>query len=154
MVPNVVEVSEFGTTVVRLFPDYADSVVWFRGPVPYEQTKLDARLIADLQSWDASYYAGLNGDYEWRSAGLADQFHADGARLARRLADQIGDDFEVQYDRGESHRRVRGSGAPRNPAAAAAFHQMADAAREEWRSMRQVVEEAARDGHTLEWRAE
>lgn len=147
-------VSEYATTVVRLFPDHAESVIWFSGPVPYERTELDPRLIADLRSWDAAYDAGLNADHDWRTSGLERQFHADGTRLARRLADQIGDDFEVEHDLGESRRRVRGSGPPRNHAAAAAFHAMADAARKDWADLRRSVERAGRDGRTLEWRSD
>jgi esterase/lipase superfamily enzyme len=81
-------VSEYATTVVRLFPDYADSAVWFRSPVPYQKTRLDARLIAELQAWDASYCAGLTCDHEWRTPELAAQFYPEGARVARLVADQ------------------------------------------------------------------
>ncbi|GAB2572056.1 hypothetical protein [Microlunatus antarcticus] len=154
MVRSRVGVSEYATSVVRLFPDYAESVIWFRGPVPYEDTRLDPRLIADLRAWDASYYAGLTADLAWRAAGVEAAFHAEGARLARRLADQIGDDFQVEHDLGESHRRVRGAGPPRNPDAAAAFAELARVARAEWDGRRAVVERARRDGETLEWRAE
>ena len=146
-------VSEYATTVIRLFPDYADSVVWFRSPVPYEETQFDAQLIAELRAWDASYYAGLTSDYEWRTPELAAQFYVEGARLARQVADQVGDDFEVEHDLGETHRRVRGAGPARNPDAAAAFRCLADAARVQRIQLQQVVDEAARDGHTLEWRA-
>ena len=154
MVKGMGAVSEYATTVVRLFPDYADSVIWFRGPVSYEATHLDARLIADLQTWDATYYAGLSSDYSWRTPQLMTQFHAEGARLARRLADQLGDGFLVEYDLGESHRRVRGAGPARNPDAAAAFSRLADAAGEEWAELKQMADQAAKDGHTLEWRAD
>lgn len=147
-------VSEYATSVVRLFPDHAGSVIWFRSPVPYEETRLDPRLIADLRAWDASYYAGLTSSDEWRTPEVGTRFHAAGARLARRLADQIGDDFQVEHDLGESHRRVRAAGPARNPAAAAAFQRLADAAREEWARLRQVVDQAAKDGNTLAWRAD
>jgi hypothetical protein len=124
-------VSEYATTVIRLFPDYAESVIWFSSPVPYEETQLDDRLIADLRTWEASYYAGLSSDLSWRAPGLEARFRADGLELARRLADQIGDDFQVEYDLGWSRRRVRGTGPARNPAAALAFHRLAGNAREE-----------------------
>jgi hypothetical protein len=147
-------VSEYAPSVVRLFPDHAESVIWFQGPVPYEDTRLDPRLVADLQTWDASYYAGLTADYTWRARGVESAFLAEGARLARRLADQIGDDFQVEHDLGEVHRRVRGAGPPRNPEAAAAFAERARVARAEWAGRRAVVERARRNGETLEWRAE
>jgi hypothetical protein len=153
MVKGIGAVSEYATTVVRLFPDYAGSVIWFSTPVPYEETGLDPQLTDDLQAWDASYYAGLDSGYDWRTPKLEARFLAEGARLARRLADQIGDDFQVEHDLGESRRRVRGAGPARNPEPAAAFHRLADAAREEWAQLRQAVDRAAKDGHTLEWRA-
>ena len=147
-------VSEYATTVVRLFPGHAESVIWFSSPVRYEQTHLDERLVVDLQTWEVSYYAGLTPDYSWRTPGLQTRYLAEGVTLARRLADQIGDDFQVEYDVGQSSRRVRGAGPARNPAAAAAFHRLATAAREGWAELRQVVEQAAEDGDTLEWRAD
>jgi len=103
---------------------------------------------------DASYYAGLTSNYEWRTPELETRFQGAGARLARRLADQIGDDFQVEYDLGESHRRIRGAGPARNPDAAAAFHRLAGGAWEEWTQLRQIVDQAAKDESTLEWRAE
>ena len=154
MVRGMGAVSEYATTVVRLFAGHAESVIWFSSPVPYEETQLDIQLIADLQAWEASYYAGLTSDYSWRIPGLGAGFLADGARLARWFADQIGDDFQVEYDVGQSSRRVRGAGPARNPAAAAAFHRLATAARGGWAELRQVVEQAAEDGDTLEWRAD
>lgn len=120
---------EYATTVVRLFPDHARSVLWFSGPVPYEATQLDERLVADLRAWEISFYAGRTRDLAWSSPRLAVQFDVTGVRLARRLADAIGDDFEVEYFAGESRRRVRGAGPALNPAAAAMFQRWADQSR-------------------------
>ncbi len=145
--------SEYATSVVRLFSDYADSVIWFSGPVAYEDTWLEHDLVADLRSWDATYYAGLTSDHEWRSPDAACRYHRAGARLARRVAEQIGDDFQVQYDQGDTHRRARAAGRARNEQAASAFHEMAEQARVEWARMREVVERAKRNGETLYWSA-
>jgi hypothetical protein len=142
-------VSEYATSVIRLFPDHAESVLWFSEPVPYEQTRLDARLVDDLRAWDASYHAGLTPGHAWRSPGLETRFYAEAARLARRVADQVGDEFQVQHDTGDSARRVRGAGPARNPDAAAAFRQLANAAREQGDG----TGRAAPDGHPLQWRA-
>ena len=146
--------SEYATSVVRLFSDYADSVIWLSGPVPYESTRLEPDLVADLRSWDATYYAGLTADHEWRSPAVADRYHAVGARLARRVSEQIGDDFQVQHDQGNRHRRVRAAGPPRNAEAAAAFHAMAEHARAEWTQVRTLVKRARKDGDTLCWTAD
>lgn len=148
------EVDEYATTVVRLFPDYANSVLWFPGPLAYEETRLDAQLIEDLKAWEASYYAGVAPTYSWQNLALEAEFVAEGARLARRLAAEIGDEFQVEHDRsGGRPRRVRGRGPARNPDAAAALHEMARAATAERNEVRRVVDQARRAGQTLEWRA-
>lgn len=146
--------SEYATSVVRLFSDYADSVICFSGPVAYEDTRLEHDLVVDLRSWDATYYAGLTFDDEWRSPDLAGRYYRAGARLARRVAEQTDDDFQVQYDQGDTHRRVRAAGPARNEEAASAFHDMAEHARAECAQMREVVERAKRNGDTLYWSAD
>lgn len=45
--------------LVRLFSDYADSVIWAPYAIEYTDLGLDPELIAELQAWDAAYYAGL-----------------------------------------------------------------------------------------------
>ena len=147
------DVDAYGTSVVRLFSGHAESVVWFSEPVPYAETRLDAALVGDLRAWDAAFHAGLTAEGDWRSPDLAEQQERVGARLARRLADQLGDDFEVEHDLGDDRRRVRAAGPARNPEAAAAFGAMADRARAERARLRAVVERARRDGHTLSWSA-
>lgn len=154
MTRGVGSVSEYASSVVRLFSGWADSVVWFSGPVAYEDTRLDHALVADLRTWDDAYYAGLTSDYDWRDPALAAQYYRAGARLARRVAEQIGDDFEVQHDLGDAHRRVRAAGPARNREAAAAFHEMAEHATTEWAQIRKVVERAESDGDTLYWSAD
>src|SRR5689334_1382975 len=110
--------------VVRLFSGWAESPVWFDGPVAYEDTRLDAELVADLRAWDDGYYAALTPTYAWSSPDLEARYHREGARLARRLADQLGDEFEVEHDLGDARRRVRATGPARNQEAAAAFRAM------------------------------
>ena len=147
-------VDSSATNVVHLFPDYAESVIWLRTPIPYEMTRLDAWLVEALKSWDQSYYAGLTPDLSWRSPGLQAEFLAEGARLARRLADQIGDEFQVQHQLPDGlHRRVRGSGPARNPDAAAAFRRLAEPWSDEEEGPSFTVDQADESGHILEWRA-
>lgn len=143
----------YATSVVRLFPGWADSVVWFPSPVAYADTHLDASLVADLVEWERSFYAGLGPDLSWPSPQLEADFLAVGARLARRLADQIGDEFQVQHDTAAGHRLVRAAGPARNREAEAAFRGFADEALGRWTELRDIVERAERDGHVLEWRA-
>ena len=121
MARGVRPASEYATSVVRLFPDYAGTVIWFIGPIAYGETRLDAGLVADLQAWEASYYAGLTSDYSWRSPDVEAHFNKLGAGLARRLADQIGDQFQVQYAFDEAHRRVSGRRASAQPKGCCCF---------------------------------
>jgi len=141
-------VSEYATSIVLLSPGHTRSVICFSEPVPYAETQLDPPLIAGLRTWGASYSAGLAPDYSWRSPTAEARFWATGARLAQRLADQIGDAFQVQYDVGRTQRRVRGAHPARNPDAAAAFTRMADDARADWARLREVAARAWRDSDT------
>lgn len=135
-------------------PGLCESVIWFMSPVSYEETQLDAELVEDLIDWDRSYYAGLTSERSWRSRALETEFAAAGLRLARRVAAQIGDEFEVEHYAVDGTReRVRGRGPARNPDAASAFRRLAAEANIEWEKMRRVVDQAARAGHPLEWRA-
>lgn len=126
---------EYETSVVRLFVGHANSVIWFSDPVSYEESHLTAGLIGALREWEQSYYAGLDDDFEWRSAELPGRINAEGGKLAQRLAQEVGDDFHVEF-------HEVGATAPwplfhsddvaSNPQAAAAFRARADAARTEW----------------------
>lgn len=134
--------------MVRLSPGHPDGVICFSEPVVYEKTQLDPDLIADLQAWDASYSAGLTPDHSWRSTDAEVDFYAAGASFAQRVADQIGDAFQVEYDVGETQRRVRGAHPARNPEAAATFARMANDARAEWANLREAAAQAWRDRDT------
>ena len=149
------DLSEYSTSVVRLFPDYAGSPVWFSEPVPYEVSRLSGDLVRDLQVWEESYYRGLHKEFAWRSDAMRSAFTVEGKRLARWLADELGDEFSVEYDNPamSGKHRVRGSGPPRNPAAAAAFRQLANDAQAEHDRIRRIADQARREGGTLEWRA-
>jgi hypothetical protein len=144
---------EYATSAVRLFSGWADSPIWFRGPIAYEDTQLHDSLVADLRAWDSSYYAALTSDYDWADPDDATRYYRAGARLARRLAEQIGDDFQVEHDLGDTHHRVRAPGPALNPKAAAAFHEMADRASADHAHMRQAVERARASGDVLYWSA-
>lgn len=73
-----------GETVVRLFPDYANTVLWFPYPVDYADSRLDDDLVADLRDWEDSYDAGRD-KYRWRSRELERAFESRGVLLAPGL---------------------------------------------------------------------
>ncbi|MEO9248343.1 hypothetical protein ABDK96_11680 [Citricoccus nitrophenolicus] len=122
--------SEGRPLMVRMFPDYADTVVWFGGPVQYDVSGLTEGLVRALEDWEQSYYDSLTTDENWKSAEVARQFTAEGNRLAERVADELGDGYEVQfssYEPGVLPRRFRGAHPALNPRAAAAFAELAAA---------------------------
>ena len=138
--------------IVRLFPDYADTVVWLDGPVDYRLSGLSRRLIEELREWERSYYQSLTPGFDWRSPELAHQFTVDGNHLASRVAEELGDGYEVEfrsYEPGAATRRFRGTGAVRNPQAVAAFDELVTALR--LNQDRIASSEARPDGDDESW---
>lgn len=119
---------EARTPTVRMFPDYADTVLWFTEPIDYGAAKLSGHLTRDLTRWEQSYYEGLNEDYEWKTASLSHRFAIEGAQLAQRVADELGDEFEIElvtFADGIPERRFQGQAGALNSRAAAAFRVLA-----------------------------
>jgi hypothetical protein len=128
---------EYLTRVVRLFPDYAGTPLWFIDPVEYREALLSADLELDLRAWEQFYYDGLGDDFEWRSPDLAQTFAASGAVLAQRLADELGPEFEVELIALGSKSRFSSSGDAVNRMANAAFSgRAADSIRRQFLSPR------------------
>jgi hypothetical protein len=113
--------------VVRLYPDYAGSVLWVSDsadPVDYASSGLDPALVNDLIRWELGYYDSLDDDFQWRSPASAGTFTSDGVALALRLAVQLGAGFDIEfasYEAGVATRRFRSAFPADNPGAAAAF---------------------------------
>lgn len=119
-----------GRIVIRIFPDYANTVLWLVGPLPYEDALLTPELTAALQEWEASYYAALTPLEEWRSLSLAAAFTATGSALAQRLADELGTGFAIEFHSYEPRapRRIFTSDLPAtNPAAASVLAAIVEA---------------------------
>lgn len=122
--------------VVRLEYDYMKSVVWFPDPVPYDVTCLSEGLIAELRAWERLYEDGLDSYQEWRSPEYLTRIDKDRPGLAHRIGDELGSAFEVEFAVpsgvwfGPRYASYRSTEEPTNPAAAAAFAALADAARE------------------------
>lgn len=120
-------------TVVRLFPDYGDTALWLDDPIDYSLTGLTGSLVKELQSWEQSYYASLSQDLVWKSADLASRYTSEGNRLAQRVADELGDGYEIEfrsYEENTRPHRFCGTKAP-NQQAVAAFDALVAAARAE-----------------------
>ncbi|MDF0514296.1 hypothetical protein PX701_11745 [Agromyces sp. H3Y2-19a] len=118
----------YDTEVVRIFYDFAESVVWFPDPVDYDESRLSSALVADLRAWGSLHETGRDEDYEWRSPDLRRQAELALRELARRLGRELGSAFEIEYD--VDRATYRSPHAPTNRAAAAAF--AARAAGAEW----------------------
>jgi hypothetical protein len=136
----------YATRIVRVFPDYASSVIWFSDPVRYEETRLSKSLVARLMEWEASYYAGLTDDLEWRSRDLLHRFSSEGLDLARAVAHEIGPEFEVEYRSFENvgaTAPLRSEEPASNPSARDAFAARAETARKEWVAIRERIANTA-----------
>ncbi|TIH36138.1 hypothetical protein [Subtercola vilae] len=126
---------EYLRSVVRVFPDYADTVLWFApGPVAYEDAHLTKELEARMKAWENSYYAALTELFEWQKGFDVVAFDRRGLGLATSLADELGDALGVEYrnhqDGGQEAVTLRGAGEGTNPAARAAFLELSRVSRE------------------------
>lgn len=132
--------SRYEEVIVRLFYDYTDTVVWFPDPVGYDEARLTPDLVEALLAWQRLYDEGLDSDFSWRSADIPERIERELPELARRLGDELGSAFEVEYSLSTGkatgwatrHKvRYRSAHQPTNPDAAAAFEARAVAARAE-----------------------
>lgn len=134
------------SNVVRMFPDYAGTVLWYSGgPVDYKDAHLPAELVADLQAWEASYDNGLDDEMKWRSRDQEKAYWATAADLARRVAEALGNAFVIEGDGG----KVRSDSPPTCPEAAAAFTALEDEQEAEYNQRARLVA----DGAELSWSA-
>ena len=114
-------------TRVRVFPDYADSVIWFCiGLVHYDEARISPGLQADMEAWEQTYYEGIDTqNYQWKSRTQHQRFVAEGLRLGAMLADELGEQFEVEvvatFGSSENNTIFRSPRQATNREAAAAF---------------------------------
>ena len=141
---------EYLRSVVRVFPDYADTVLWFApGPVSYEDAHLSPELTRDMQAWEEFFYANSDGLGTWHTFS-AKTYDAEGLRLCERLADEVGDVVGVEYrsDRkGVKKVLLRGVGHGTNSEARAAFEAMIQESERQDAYFAQLRAE----GHTFRW---
>lgn len=112
-------------TTVRMFPDYADTVLWFGdGPIEYSETGLSAALVDDLQRWEQTFYESRTDDFEFVSQAAEASHAEDGIKLAERVAAEVGPRFAIACDSVEDRTEtvlLRAERPAENPAAEAAF---------------------------------
>ncbi|TSI17669.1 hypothetical protein [Brevibacterium aurantiacum] len=140
-------------TTVRMFPDYADTVLWLVYPVDYEDTALSPGLIRELETWERSYYETLDADFNWKSPEDAQAFTKTGIDLAGLVANELGEEFIVEFASYEiaaptytAHSRRRAD----NVGAATAFSAIAEELEAEQERVTQLAAEA---GPNAEWAA-
>jgi hypothetical protein len=139
---------EYLTSVIRLFPDYAESVIWFAiGLVSYDDAKITSELRLEMDAWEKLYYQAQTNDSRWHTPEDRLRFNAEGRRLAERLAEELGSRFEVEVDVYENEQvRIRSNDAPTNLDAAAAFEAIAGELREFDKRIQRATEAGASFG--------
>ncbi|MFP7834611.1 hypothetical protein [Marisediminicola sp. LYQ134] len=126
------EPDEYETSVIRLEIYHVDEVISFPGPVGYEESRLSASLVAGLRWWSLRSSGQTNETNYQSPPGLPDNLEDAGRVLARRVADEVGDDFEVELWTDSRQKRVRSGRRAKNPDAAQFFRSRAEVARTEW----------------------
>jgi len=119
------ERSQDGRLIVRVFPDYAGTVLWSGGAVDYEEAHLSQALEDDLRAWNSFHRSRLDPDRPTHASQDEYDFAVTGRALAGRLSDELGRGVEVHLIV-EGRQVFRSAEAPLNPRAAKAFHARAE----------------------------
>ena len=119
------ERSQDGRLIVRVFPDYAGTVLWSGGAVDYEEAHLSQALEDDLRAWETFHRSRLDPDRATHASQDEYDFAVTGRALAGRLSDELGRGVEVHLIV-EGRQVFRSAEAPINPRAAKAFHARAE----------------------------
>ena len=117
-----------GPATVRLLADHAGSPIWFPEPIPLEATGLGDELVAEIAAWAARVEALTEVDPadELEATTRAAVLDDAAIRLARRIAAELGADFEVEFRfSGGVRARFSTDGVARNRRAADAFRALA-----------------------------
>ena len=119
------------THVIRMFPDYADTVLWFDGPIHYCDSALSTPLVARLRDWERSFYDSLDRDHEFRSRARPRDFTLEGKALAGLVAAELGPGFAIEFRGQDSVAQpdmFRSEHSALNPAAATCLARIAQSA--------------------------
>lgn len=130
--------------IIRMFPDYADTVLWLDGPIDYEGTGLSTGLIAELQAWEKLFYDSLNRNYAFRSRGLEAKFTREGIHLAELISTEIGSGHIIEYLGAQSLNHpvlFQCPGTAANPAAAECFDDLVEDKLRSARDMQEILKD-------------
>lgn len=126
------EPDEYETSVIRLEVDHADEVLWFPDTVGFEESGLSAALASDLRWWHLRSSGETDETNHLTPVGLPHSLNEVGPVLARRVAEEIGDEFEVELWADGRQERVRAGRRAKNPKARDYFASRAKEAQDEW----------------------
>lgn len=130
--------------IIRMFPDYADTVLWLDGPIDYGDTGLSTGLIVELQAWEQLFYDSLNRNYDFRSRGLEARFTREGIHLAELISTEIGSGHIIEYLGAQSLNHpvlFQCPGTAANPAAATCFDDLVEAKLRAARDMQEILKD-------------
>ncbi|XBH21334.1 hypothetical protein V5R04_14150 [Jonesiaceae bacterium BS-20] len=127
---------------VYLSPNYCDTADTLEDLVYHASSGLSGDLLSDLRWWARSYRDLFDENQVWKSPDHMRAFKQTGTALARRIADELGSEHEVEFwplQEGEPSCRFHSVGPATNPRAAAAFSGLKQRLRdEEAKKMRQI----------------
>ncbi|MGZ1492050.1 hypothetical protein [Brevibacterium sediminis] len=127
---------------IRMFPDYAGTVLWISMPIDYEDAGLSGALVAQLEAWEKSYYDSLDSDFNWVPETAARIFAEQGVHLARLVSAEVGPQFVVEISSSDDDTeamRIRAEHSAENPKAEAAFTRLFDEAEADDRRIAELV---------------
>lgn len=110
--------------------------------VEFEDAGLSPDLVEDLREWAVLYRESFNDNWEWKTPELERRYTVQASALAQRIADELGDEHEVQYQPNDGNSppmQFHASGKGNNPHAIAALAEVTQGLRDqEAQHMRQI----------------
>ncbi len=144
-------------TVIRLFAGWAESELWYGGPIPYDDLGLDADLVAGLRAWAAECYDHARIELDGGEPQPTDDLRSAAVGLDRRVAIAVGDGFAGEVDDpddGDEPQRISEELPAHDPAAAAALRRWVAEVDGERRAWDRMIDDGLAAGHRFEWRAD
>lgn len=117
--------------------------------IEFEDTGLSPDLVEDLKQWATLYRESFNDNWEWKTPELERGYTEQASALAQRIADELGDEHEVQYQPNDGNSppmKFQASGQGSNPQAITALAEFLQGLRDQEAQHMQQVETAAGEG--------